>query len=60
VIENNELWLRGFVATPDGQRLVRGEIRSKPGDDALLGEALARQLRERGADAILAALSVCS
>ena len=26
VTENGELWLRGFVATPDGQRMVRGEI----------------------------------
>ena len=59
-IENGELWLRGFVASTDGQRMVRGEIRGVPGDDVLLGETLARQLRERGAEAILASLAVCS
>lgn len=60
VIENGELWFRGFVATPDGQRMVRGEIRGAVGDDALLGETLARQLRDQGAEAILASLAVCS
>ena len=60
VIEDGELWLRGFVASTDGQRMVRGEIRGVPGDDVLLGETLARQLRERGAEAILASLAVCS
>ncbi len=59
-IENGELWLRGFVASTDGQRMVHGEIRGLPGDDAMLGETLARQLRERGAEAILASLAVCS
>ena len=59
VIENGELWLRGFVATPDGQRMVRGEMRGALGDDVQLGEALARQLRDQGADAILASLAAC-
>ena len=56
VIENGELWLRGFVATPDGQRMVRGEIRGAPDDDTRLGETLAQQLRAQGAQGILAAL----
>lgn len=58
VIENDELWLRGFVATPDGQQMVRGEIRGAPGDDARLGDALAQQLLAQGAQRILAALGV--
>ena len=56
VTENGELWLRGFVATPDGQRMVRGEIRGAPDDDTRLGETLAQQLRAQGAQGILAAL----
>ena len=60
VIENGELWLRGFVATPDGQQIVSGEIRGAPGEDEVFGGTLARQLRERGAEAILASLTVCS
>ena len=57
VIEAGELWLRGFVATPDGQRMVRGELRGAPEDDEALGLRLAQQLREAGAEAILAALA---
>ena len=57
VIENNILWLRGFVATADGQRMISGELRGRPENDEALGEALAQQLREGGAEAILAALA---
>ncbi len=57
VIENNVLWLRGFVATADGQRMISGELRGRPENDEALGEALAQQLREGGAEAILAALA---
>ena len=60
VIEHGELWLRGFVATPDGKQMVRGEIRGAPGDDARLGETLAQQLLAQGAQGILAALGVCA
>ena len=60
VIEHGELWLRGFVATPDGKQMVRGEIRGAPGDDARLGETLAQQLLAQGAQRILAALGVCA
>ena len=57
VIENNELWLRGFVATPDGRQRIDGEMRGRPEADEALGEQLAQQLRRDGADAILAALA---
>ena len=57
LLVNDELWLRGFVATPDGQHMVCGEIRGTPGDAARLGLALAQQLRAQGAEAILAALN---
>ncbi len=51
-----ELRLRGLVATPDGARLVRAELRARPGEAESLGLRLAALLRERGADAILAAI----
>ena len=57
IIENGVLWLRGFVATPDGSRMVRGEVRGLPQDDEKLGMDLARQLRESGAEPILASLA---
>ncbi len=57
VFEGGELWLRGFVATPDGRQVVSGELRGAPDDDEAIGRRLAQQLREQGADAILACLA---
>lgn len=57
VIEGSNLWLRGFVALPDGSRMVEGEIRGNVDDGESLGIALANELRQRGADEVLAALS---
>ncbi|MDR1350350.1 MAG: hydroxymethylbilane synthase [Zoogloeaceae bacterium] len=57
LLQADELWLRGFIASPDGQKLLEGEIRGKPDEDEALGAALAANLRHRGADAILASLS---
>jgi hydroxymethylbilane synthase len=51
------LWLRGFVATPDGRQTVSGELRGAPDEDESIGRGLAQLLRDRGADAILAALA---
>ena len=63
VLENGAngatLWLRGFVATPDGRQVVSGELRGVPEDDESIGQRLAQQLREQGADAILASLAAC-
>lgn len=59
ILEHDRLWLRGFVATPDGQQMVSGEIRGNPADDEALGRQLAEELRGRGADAILARLAAC-
>ena len=53
VHDKGELWLRGFVATPDGGQMVCGELRGRPADDDALGQGLAQQLREQGADNIL-------
>ena len=57
VHDKGELWLRGFVATPDGGQMVCGELRGRPADDEALGQGLAQQLREQGADNILRSLA---
>ena len=57
IIENGQLWLRGFVATPNGRQMVSGEVRGVPKDDEALGQRLAQCLRAQGADAILATLA---
>ena len=51
------LRLRGFVATPDGERMARAELVGDAKEPEALGLALAAELRAQGADAILAALS---
>lgn len=56
-MDDGELWLRGFVATPDGRQRVSGELRGAPDEDESIGQRLAQQLRDRGADTILAALA---
>ena len=48
--------LEVFVAAPDGSRMVSAELRGAPGDAEALGQALADELRARGAEEILAAL----
>ena len=49
----NEIHLRGLVGDPDGSRLVQGEIRGPERDAVPLGQALAADLLDRGAKAIL-------
>ena len=55
-MRDDRLWLRGFVATPDGARMARAELTGDYRDPEALGLALAAELRAQGADAILAAL----
>ncbi len=52
--ENGELWLRGFVATPDGARFATAELRGPAVDAEALGNRLADELRAQGAEDILA------
>jgi hydroxymethylbilane synthase len=59
ILEDGELWLRGFVATPDGQQIVSAELRGAPDDDETIGRILAQMLRDQGADAILEKLAHC-
>jgi hydroxymethylbilane synthase len=59
-IQDGQLWLRGFVASPDGSRFARAELRGAAvNSDATpesLGDRLAAELRAQGAVEILAAL----
>ncbi|NGP52878.1 hydroxymethylbilane synthase [Thioalkalivibrio sp. XN8] len=53
VIEGDELWLRGLVATHDGASVLRGERRGPASEAAAIGAALAQDLFDRGAAALL-------
>ncbi len=55
-VNAGQLVLTGLVGAPDGQRLIRGAIAGPVATADDLGRRLARRLRERGADRILAAL----
>ncbi|MDS4015711.1 MAG: hydroxymethylbilane synthase [Candidatus Accumulibacter sp.] len=57
VLDQGALWLRGFVALPDGSRMISGELRGEADAGESIGQELAQMLRERGADTILAALA---
>jgi len=50
------LQLRGFVASPDGKRLVSDRVTGPPETGEALGQALAARLTDLGAAEILAAL----
>jgi hydroxymethylbilane synthase len=52
----DDIWLRGFVATPDGRDVASAEVTGSARDPEALGLALAVRLRDRGADGILAQL----
>ena len=54
VTREGRLWLRGFVARPDGSEIVRAEREGAPANADALGRALADDLRGQGAEAILA------
>lgn len=59
VIDDDELWLRGFIATPDGRQMLRGELRGPvraAGDAEAIGRGLAQVLLAQGAQAIVAQL----
>jgi len=53
ILENNVLFLRGLVGRPDGSEVVRGEIRGPAENAVALGQQLAEQLLNDGADVIL-------
>jgi len=56
-LKNGQVWLRGFVASVDGQQMVEGEAWGTPVEAAALGRQLAEELKAKGAGEILAALA---
>lgn len=55
-IINGRLHLQGFVATPDGKRMISEAAIGKPETGQEMGEQLAQNLKKQGADEILATL----
>jgi hydroxymethylbilane synthase len=55
-MRNGAIFLRGFVATPDGKRMAHAELSGAATDPEALGQSLADELRRQGAGEILAAL----
>ena len=53
LLEADQIWLRGLVASEDGTRVLRAEIRGSRADGDALGKAVATSLLEQGADVIL-------
>jgi hydroxymethylbilane synthase len=51
------LRLRALVASPDGKKIVRAEALGDSVDPEALGRQVADELRRKGADRILAAIS---
>lgn len=60
IMEEGQVWLRGFVATADGVSMVSGELRGSPETPEALGRDLAERLRGEGADRILTQLAHCA
>ena len=54
--QNEQLWLRGLVASTDGTTVIYDEITGNPSDSEKLGIELAERLLAAGADAILKAV----
>lgn len=51
--DNNQLWLRGLVGSPDGQRMLEDQINGDVDQAEALGVALAERLLDAGAQQIL-------
>jgi hydroxymethylbilane synthase len=57
VLEQDQIWLRGMVASVDGKEMLFAERRAHRDDADSLGRGLAEELLEAGADRILRDLS---
>ena len=56
-VSGKQLRMRGFVASPDGKRLIRAEQTGSTDKPEDVGNAVADALRAQGADEILALLN---
>jgi len=52
IVNGHELWLRGLVASIDGSRLLRNDLRGSWTEPAALAQALAEEMLAQGADEI--------
>ncbi len=52
IVNGDELWLRGLVASSDGSRLLRSELRGSWTEPVALAQALAEEMLAQGADKI--------
>jgi hydroxymethylbilane synthase len=57
-VQGGQLRMRGFVASPDGKRMLRAEQSGSLSDPEALGNAVAQELLRQGAGEILAALAL--
>ena len=56
LLEDDQLWLRGLVASEDGSRVLRAEARAPRDQADALGRRVAEDLLAQGAEQILAAV----
>lgn len=56
VLRSGQLYLTGFVASPDGKSFIHDQVEGDPSNPEALGDALSEKLVARGAGAILSAL----
>ncbi|WP_435627554.1 hydroxymethylbilane synthase [Candidatus Ferrigenium straubiae] len=56
-VQNGKLRMRGFVASPDGKRMVHADLTGEIADPEALGKRVADALLAQGAGEILAALN---
>ncbi len=56
-VQGDKLRMRGFVASPDGSKMLRAEQTGSVAEPEKLGNAIADELLKQGAGAILAALN---
>jgi hydroxymethylbilane synthase len=54
ILNDDRIWLRGLVGSPDGSIMIQSEIHGHKNDAKSLGVTLAEDLIARGADKILA------
>ena len=52
-IDENEMWLRGFIAVPDGTQFIHAEVRGAAVESVQLGEQLVSELNRQGAQEIV-------
>ena len=57
-MQSGQVFLRGFVARPDGSQIVRAELSGSAEDPEGLGNEIAQMLRADGATDILASLAL--